>query len=49
MSKGSGNAHKLRRSSNNRRLKIYRKFFINCVKRTGKWRGKKKTMADLVT
>jgi hypothetical protein len=34
-----------RKVSNERRGK-YRKAFISCVKRTGKWRGKKKSVLD---
>jgi len=37
---------KWRRQLSNQRRGKYRKAFIRCVKRTGKWRGKKASLSD---
>jgi hypothetical protein len=37
---------KWRRQVSNTKRGKYRKAFIRCVKRTGKWRGKAKTLDD---
>ena len=37
---------KWRRKLANQRRDKYRKAFISCVKRTGKWRGKKASVSD---
>jgi len=47
MGKGRGDAHKKKRSAKNRQQNKYRKFFIRTVKKTGRWRGKKKSLVDL--
>ena len=39
-------SHKGRQMTHNSDTGKYRKAFIRCVKRTGKWRGKLKTVLD---
>lgn len=42
--KGYGSSKKGRQQGRNQRTGKYKKAFIRCVKRTGKWRGKKATV-----
>ena len=45
--KKRGGSKKGRQQMNNLRKGKYRKAFIRCVKRTGKWRGKKVSLTDV--
>ncbi len=44
--KKRGGSKKGRQQGNNLHKGKYRKAFISCVKRTGKWRGKKVSLTD---
>ncbi len=44
--KKRGGSKKGRQQVRNLRTGKYRKAFIRCVKRTGKWRGKKASLED---